>query len=81
MDCKIQWLQVDHPAVNKGKWSSEELDRLYVIVEKKNEKDWVGIATELGVSFFSLPTRISILTTHLFCFLWLCRLVEMQLNV
>lgn len=52
MDCKIQWLQVDHPAVNKGKWSAEELDSLYAIVEKKHEKDWLGIANELGVSFF-----------------------------
>lgn len=50
MDCKIQWLQVDHPEVNKGKWSIEELEAMYDIAIAKNERDWAAIATELNVS-------------------------------
>lgn len=54
MDCKIQWLQHDHPLLNFKKFSREETKKLFELVEE-NEKlgiddqvDWEEIAKKLG---------------------------------
>ncbi|ORY89315.1 hypothetical protein BCR35DRAFT_350318 [Leucosporidium creatinivorum] len=47
-DCRIQWLQQDHPSLKHGKWKKDELERLYSIVERKGERDWKGISEEMG---------------------------------
>ncbi|KAM0753381.1 hypothetical protein T439DRAFT_379072 [Meredithblackwellia eburnea MCA 4105] len=47
-DCKIQWLQNDHPLINTRRWDKEEMNRLLKLTEAKGERDWVGIAKELG---------------------------------
>ncbi|GAA5948071.1 hypothetical protein JCM3765_007095 [Sporobolomyces pararoseus] len=50
MDCKIQWLQHDHPNLNFKKFSKEELKKLIQLVEGPEEelKDWEEIAERLG---------------------------------
>ncbi|KAG0150038.1 hypothetical protein CROQUDRAFT_130986 [Cronartium quercuum f. sp. fusiforme G11] len=48
IECRIQWNQKQHPNLNKSKWTPEEIDRLYEIAKRRNERDWSSIATELG---------------------------------
>ncbi|KAK4056660.1 hypothetical protein OIO90_002212 [Microbotryomycetes sp. JL221] len=48
-ECRIQWLQNDHPLINKKrKWPKSELDKLFQIAKEHNERDWQKIADELG---------------------------------
>ena len=57
MECKIQWLQRDHPKVNQSLWSKDESQRLYAIVEARGGRDWVAIAAELGVHWSLLSSN------------------------
>ena len=50
MDCKMQWLQHDHPRLNFKKFSKDEMNRLVELVEVLGMDDWGEIAKELGVS-------------------------------
>lgn len=50
MQCQIQWLENDHPLINKTKWSIQETESLYQIVDEANSTDWKAIAETLGVS-------------------------------
>ena len=52
IDCKIQWLNEDHPSINKEKWTKEEDKVLLAIVKKHKGYDWVSITKELNVSFY-----------------------------
>lgn len=49
IECRIQWLQNDHPSINKVKWTKVEQANLNRIAEEHGCRDWVGIAQELGV--------------------------------
>lgn len=55
MECKIQWLQQDHPSINHSKWNAAELERLYKLVDAQESKDWYSIASDLAVRPSSLP--------------------------
>ncbi|KAL8293680.1 hypothetical protein RQP46_000381 [Phenoliferia psychrophenolica] len=48
MECKIQWLQHDHPKINLGPWSKDESQALYQVAEARDGRDWAAIALELG---------------------------------
>ncbi len=43
-----------HPLVNKGKWSSEEDQKLTELVTLHQETNWEKIAVELGVIDFEI---------------------------
>lgn len=49
-ECRIQWLQNDHPTINRHKWTHGELNRLYELFDAEETPDWTQIAHELGVS-------------------------------
>lgn len=54
LDCKIQWLQQDHPSLSFSKWTNPSLQRLYAIVESYqsspsgSQGHWQSIADELA---------------------------------
>ncbi|GAA5865724.1 hypothetical protein JCM1840_003233 [Sporobolomyces johnsonii] len=48
LECKMQWLQHDHPLLNFKKWSKDETAKLLEIVEQHEGRDWVAIAEEAG---------------------------------
>ncbi|GAA5974137.1 hypothetical protein JCM21900_005960, partial [Sporobolomyces salmonicolor] len=48
LECKMQWLQHDHPRLNFKKWSKDETAKLLEIVEQHDGRDWVAIAEEVG---------------------------------
>jgi len=55
LDCKIQWLQHDHPSLNFKKFTKDEIAKLVELVDgERGLKNWEEIAKELGVSFLSL---------------------------
>ncbi|KAM0791295.1 hypothetical protein ACM66B_005767 [Microbotryomycetes sp. NB124-2] len=48
-ECKIQWLQHDHPLVNKKQtWTRKEIDDLERVAEEHGHRDWQAIADALG---------------------------------
>jgi hypothetical protein len=51
VECRIQWLQNDHPSINHAKWKKDELSELYRIADEHGCRDWVKISQELGVGF------------------------------
>lgn len=53
MDCKLQWLLVDHPEINNDEWTKEEDKLLLSLVSKYQEHDWETIAQELDVKAIS----------------------------
>ncbi|GAA6064469.1 hypothetical protein JCM10212_001818 [Sporobolomyces blumeae] len=48
IDCKIQWLQNDHPLLNFGKFSKAEMTKLVDLVEVQRVRNWDEIAKQLG---------------------------------
>lgn len=48
IECKIQWTQKQDSSINKSKWTSHEVDRLFEIVKKSNYQRWDLISQELG---------------------------------
>jgi myb proto-oncogene protein len=48
-ECKLQWLNNNHPSINHGAWTAEEEKRLIVIAKEHKEHDWESISQELGV--------------------------------
>ena len=46
-DVKIQWINGDHPDINKAAWTKEEQGRLAALVEQHGTVDWTRIASEL----------------------------------
>lgn len=48
MDCKVQWLQHDHPSLNFKKFSKPEMTKLIELVEIEKLDDWEEIAKVLG---------------------------------
>lgn len=50
IECKIQWLQCDHPSINSSKWTAKEVSALAKVAEKRGCRDWARIAQDLGVS-------------------------------
>lgn len=49
LECRIQWMQRQHPLINRARWTDAELDKLAKIASSRGEKDWQAIADELGV--------------------------------
>lgn len=54
-ECRVEWLYNDHPLINRSKWTKEEQERLYDIVETHTEspRNWPAIAIELAVRSFA----------------------------
>ncbi|KAK4054531.1 hypothetical protein OIV83_001025 [Microbotryomycetes sp. JL201] len=50
-ECRIQWLQHDHPLVNRKRtWSRKESDDLDRVAREHNHRDWQAIANALGTN-------------------------------
>ncbi|KAF9433665.1 Myblike DNAbinding domain-containing protein [Entomortierella beljakovae] len=49
-ECLIRWTGHDHPGINKGEWSKEEIDRLDELAKKYNERNWIQIALDLDTN-------------------------------
>jgi hypothetical protein len=49
-ECRIRYLNVEHPSIEKGSWTREEDEQLKRIASKYHGRYWESIATELGVS-------------------------------
>eukprot|EP01090_Pellita_catalonica_P003004 TRINITY_DN12636_c0_g1_i1.p1 TRINITY_DN12636_c0_g1~~TRINITY_DN12636_c0_g1_i1.p1 ORF type:complete len:452 (+),score=89.12 TRINITY_DN12636_c0_g1_i1:101-1357(+) len=47
VDCQIQWLQHNHPDINKSKWTRNEDKRLLALAKKHKAHNWEAIAKEL----------------------------------
>ncbi len=48
-ECRIQWTVQQHPIINKGEWSKEEVEKLAQLVVKYGPNGrWTEIAEELG---------------------------------
>ncbi|XP_074527019.1 snRNA-activating protein complex subunit 4 [Halichoeres trimaculatus] len=47
-DIQRFWQNFLHPAVNKSRWTKEEVDLLKEVSKKHNERDWEAIASDLG---------------------------------
>lgn len=47
-DCKVQWLNHDHPAVNTAEWTSQELAELHRIAGQFGFRNWPQIALKVG---------------------------------
>ncbi|KAL6074235.1 Transcription factor MYB3R-1 [Balamuthia mandrillaris] len=50
IDCKIQWLQNQHPSINKRSFTKQEDKRLLELAKKYKGHDWETIARELGTN-------------------------------
>ncbi|KAH9816538.1 hypothetical protein DFH28DRAFT_207605 [Melampsora americana] len=48
IECRIQWNQKQNPNLNRTKWQTDEIDKLFEIVKRNEEKDWKSIANQLG---------------------------------
>ncbi len=49
IDCRIRWLQHDHPQLTRHKpWTTPETDKLLELVKKYDKSNWAVIAHELG---------------------------------
>ena len=55
VDCKLRWINSDHPGINNSSWNKTEDKNLLALVKKYKNQDWESIADELGVciKFFS----------------------------
>lgn len=53
-ECRIQWLENDHPGVNKEKWKAEHLAKLYKLASATEVRDWEAIRHQIGVRVVSL---------------------------
>ena len=51
-ECRIRYLNVEHPCIEKGSWTREEDEQLKRIASKYHGRYWELIATELGVSSY-----------------------------
>jgi hypothetical protein len=74
IDCKIRWLNNDHPSINKTEFSKEEDKKLLQLVQKYDGYDWRAIADELGVRTHhnnKKEQRNKILTSFLLFFFFL----------
>ncbi|CAG8523314.1 12230_t:CDS:10 [Ambispora gerdemannii] len=47
-ECFIQWINNDHPLINKESWSQEESKKLRMLVKGQKSVNWQQIALELG---------------------------------
>ena len=48
-ECRVRWLNLEHPAINHSKWTKEEDNELLNLSKKYNQRHWEKIAQELGV--------------------------------
>ncbi|XP_076587672.1 snRNA-activating protein complex subunit 4 [Chaetodon auriga] len=58
-DIRGFWQNFLHPAINKTRWSQEEVQKLKEVSRRHGERDWETIATELGTgrtAFLCLQT-------------------------
>ncbi|XP_077393400.1 snRNA-activating protein complex subunit 4 isoform X2 [Festucalex cinctus] len=67
-DLRLFWQNFLHPAVNKSRWSAEEVQRLKEISSRNQETNWDVIAQELGTgrtAFMCLQTFQRFITSSL----------------
>ena len=50
IDCKIRWLNVDSPTINKNEWTKDEDKILLSLAKDHHAHDWDSISRELGVT-------------------------------
>ncbi|XP_061672683.1 snRNA-activating protein complex subunit 4 [Syngnathoides biaculeatus] len=58
-DLRLFWQNFLHPAINKNRWSAEEVQKLKEVSARNQETDWDRIAQELGTgrtAFMCLQT-------------------------
>lgn len=48
MDCKLQWINNDHPSINKSNWTKHEDKQLLALAKKYKNLEWELIAQELN---------------------------------
>jgi len=48
VDCKLRWINSDHPGINNSSWNKTEDKNLLALVKKYKNQDWESIADELG---------------------------------
>uniref|UniRef100_A0A8C4Z1S9 snRNA-activating protein complex subunit 4 n=1 Tax=Gadus morhua TaxID=8049 RepID=A0A8C4Z1S9_GADMO len=72
-DLRQFWQNFLHPSVNKSTWTPQELERLDELVKEHKERDWEGIAEELGTGrtvFMCFQTYQRFLSKNLKKSLW-----------
>ena len=47
MECKLQWIQIDHPLVSRKSWNKQEDKTLLKLAKENKERDWNTIAMRL----------------------------------
>eukprot|EP01137_Pigoraptor_chileana_P004953 Opistho-2@47347 len=50
LDCRIQWLNNDHPVINKGPWTKHEDRTITRLAREKGELHWEAVAQALGTN-------------------------------
>ncbi|POW07690.1 hypothetical protein PSTT_08053, partial [Puccinia striiformis] len=50
VECKVQRTQKQDPTLNKSKWTLPEINCLFEIVKKFNQKNWDSISNELAAA-------------------------------
>ncbi|KAI6652765.1 DNA polymerase theta-like [Oopsacas minuta] len=47
VECKLQWIQIDHPMVSRKSWNKQEDKALLKLAKENKERDWNTIAMRL----------------------------------
>ncbi|XP_065059331.1 uncharacterized protein LOC135686883 isoform X3 [Rhopilema esculentum] len=54
-ECRIRWLNIEHPCINQSKWTKEEDTKLVSLARKYSNRHWERIAQDLGT--FRTPVQ------------------------
>ena len=47
-ECRLQWLNLVHPSINRAPWTFEEDELLKQLAEATDCREWDDIAAEIG---------------------------------